>query len=96
MWFSLKQSGCKVKGEMVATKTTNNFKPYKYIWEGELRGDYLVYKCVGTETGQAMLSTALMFIHTTGEQMNGYFINKSGFVESERTWVGYAEMRRRK
>ncbi|MFQ5825262.1 MAG: hypothetical protein ACE5JB_14560 [bacterium] len=91
----IKQNGKKISGEMRATKVTESMQLFDYKWKGRIKGSYLVYQSDGKEMTHFLLSTALLYIHTTGNKMSGYFVVASGHDEPERTWVGFTELKKR-
>jgi len=93
---SLKQRGGLVKGEMTAVRVHEDMKPYKYIWKGEVMGNYLMYQCVNVKHPDPFtISSAMLTISALGDHMSGYFVANAGLGEAWASFVGFTELRKR-
>ncbi len=93
--LKLKQSGVSVMGEMTAIKVEEGKKLYNYKWSGKVIGEYLVYECIGTDPSTFMISSGLLYIYPTGEEMTGYFVANRGAKRPEPTWVGSTKLKKK-
>jgi len=94
--LKLRQTGTRVRGEMVATKVTEGKQGHNHRWSGKVVNEYLMYECSGTDPGTFMISSGILYIHPNGEGMDGYFVANRGFKSPEATWVGYTKLGRKK
>ncbi|MCI0558689.1 MAG: hypothetical protein MN733_09350 [Nitrososphaera sp.] len=73
--------------------TLNWSDTHKY--EGRIIGNYFLYEAMSTEQEAFRLSTAMLFIATSGKTMRGFFIANGGLKDPYRIFVGFTVMHKR-
>lgn len=92
---SIKQTGRRVKGVMTETHVALDGRKATLAWKGRVLGDYLLYECECEDEERFLISNAMLYLHASGDKMSGYFVANGGATTPSRTWVGFAELKRR-
>ena len=92
---TLKQHGEKIEAEMVETTVfAEGGKTNKFKWTGKIVKDYVVYESFSENPKVFMRSTAMLYINSHGNRMEGYFVATTS-SSPIRTWVGCAILTRK-
>jgi len=89
---TVKQTGRKIKAEVIETKVTEGFKPDRYHWRGRIVSDYLVIEGYSREPEQLLAISGTLHISPSGRTLRGHIAGNASSRSSSRTWVSYTEL----
>ena len=94
--ITLKQRGDKINAEVIETVVfAEGVKTNRFKWTGKVVKDYFIYESVAENPKTFMRSTAMLFINSHGNKMEGYFVATTSSASPIRTWVGCAVLTRK-
>jgi hypothetical protein len=91
---NLSQTGKKVNGTLTIIEAPEFVVVRKLRYSGKIVNNYFVYEIKSLNPDEFRLSTAMLNIHTSGKQMDGFFVANGGARDHYRVFVGFTAMKR--
>lgn len=91
----LTQRGAKVRGVLTQVKVSRD-TPAVFRLSGKVLNDYFSCDSRTAEKTKFFISSGLLYIHPSGDEMSGYIIANSQPDSAQRTRIRYIELTRRK
>ena len=93
-FLSLTQKGQKVKGFLAITEAPEFVVVRKLKLSGKIVKDYFVYETQNINPDEFRYSTAMLNLHTSGKEMDGFFIANGGARDHYRVFTGFTVTKR--
>lgn len=93
--LSLSQRGRKVKGVWTITDAPAKYSVRKQKIKGIIIGDYLMYEMQSISSEQFRVSTTLLCMDSSGQEMDGFFVANGNSKAPYSVCAGFTKMKKK-